>query len=294
MHEDRFQGPNGLEIFTRTWVPDRKARAIVVIVHGFNSHGGQYGWVASELTASGYVVHALDLPGRGRSAGERYYIDDVAKYVESVAILVRRARNLDPSLPVFLFGHSAGGVIACSYALDHQGELAGLVCESFAFRVPAPELVLRIVAAVSRIAPRLGVLRLKNRDFSRDPAAVAALEGDPLIHGEVQPARTVAAMLRANDRLEREFSRLTLPVLILHGTADRATKPQGSRFFFEHTSSKDRTLELLDGYAHDLLNDTGREHAMGIVLGWLDARAPGDARPVRKQELAAPGANGRG
>ena len=132
----------------------------------------------------------------------------------------------EPRLRVFLLGHSAGGVISSVYTLEHQAELAGLVCESFAFRVPAPPFALTAIKGVSRFAPRLGVLRLKNKDFSRDPARVAALDADPLTKDEVQPAITVAAMVRGNERLEREFPLITLPVLILHGTQDKATLAQ--------------------------------------------------------------------
>ena len=90
-----------------------------------------------------------------------------------------------------------------------------------------------------------------------------ALNADPLIAHEVQPTQTVAAMVRADERLEREFARITLPVLILHGTADKATKPSGSQLFFDETGSRDKTLKLYEGHAHDLLNDVGKERRHG-------------------------------
>jgi len=177
---------------------------------------------------------------------------------------------------VYLLGHSAGGVVSCVYALDHQAELAGFICESFAFRVAAPGFVLTLVKWLSRIAPRLPVLRLKTADFSRDPAAVRAMVDDPLgVHREAQPASTVAALLRGAERLEREFPRITLPVLILHGTADRVTMPAGSRQFHEAAGSADKTLKLYDDHAHDLLNDVGRERVMADIMAWLDARIAG-------------------
>ncbi|HVJ01324.1 MAG TPA: alpha/beta hydrolase, partial [Sphingomonas sp.] len=169
-------------------------------------------------------------------------------------------------------GHSAGGVTSATYVLDHQAEIDGFICESFAFQVPAPGFALAAIKGLSHIAPRLGVLRLKNEDFSRDPEWVAALNADPYIKDEVQPAATVAALVRADERLREEFPTVTLPVLIMHGTADKATVCKGSEFFYETAGSADKTLKLYDGHAHDLLADYGKEDVMADIRGWIDAR----------------------
>jgi alpha-beta hydrolase superfamily lysophospholipase len=245
---------------------------VVVVCHGVNSHSGQYLWVGEQLAAAGLAVYALDLRGRGKSAGPRYYIDDVRDYTEDLATLVALAKSREPGLPVFLLGHSAGGVVSCTYALDHQAGLTGLICESFAYQVPAPAIVLAIIKGLGRIAPRLPVLKLRTRDFSRDPAAVRALDADPLTRGEVQPARTVAALLQATERMRREFPTITLPVLILHGTADKATVPAGSEFFHATAGSRDKTLRLYEGHFHDLLNDVGKEAVLAEIVDWIDAR----------------------
>lgn len=272
--EEGIERPGGLKIFVRSWRPAARPRAVVVICHGVNSHGGQYSWAAEQLVAGGLAAYALDLRGRGRSGGERFYVDDVADYVDDLAALVNLAKSREPGVPVFLLGHSAGGVVSCTYALEHQSELAGLICESFAFKVPAPDLVLGIIKGLSHVAPRLRVLKLKNEDFSRDPSAVQALNSDPLTANEAQPAATVAALVRADERLEREFPRITLPVFILHGSADKATLPSGSQFFFDTAGSKDKTLKLYDGHFHDLLNDIGKEEVMADIRRWIDNRLP--------------------
>ena len=182
-------------------------------------------------------------------------------------------KKREPGAPVFMLGHSAGGVIACSYALENQDQLAGLICESFAFRVPAPELALNILQWVGEnVAPRFGALKLKNEDFSRDPAAVAALNADPLIKDETQPARTVAALWAADKHLKVNFPKITLPVLIMHGTLDKATVPAGSQFFFDTVGSKDKTLKLYEGHFHDLLADTGKEGVMADIKAWVEKR----------------------
>lgn len=272
MYESSFEGVGGLKICFRVWRPEAQARAVVVIVPGFNSHGGYYGWVAEQLRSMNLAAYVLDLRGRGKSEGERFYVDKFADYVKDVESFVSLAKSREPGAPVFMLGHSAGGVVACTYALDHQAELAGLVCESFAHQVPAPDVALAVLKGLAHVAPHLHVLKLKNEDFSRDPQVVATMNADPLIAGETQPTQTVAEMVRADERLKNEFNLITLPVLILHGTADKATKPSGSQLFYERTGSTDKTLKLYDGHYHDLLNDTGKELVLGDIKAWLDAR----------------------
>jgi acylglycerol lipase len=272
--EERIESVGGVKIFVRSWRPASKPRAVVVICHGVNSHGGQYVWTAEQLVAGGLAVYALDLRGRGKSDGERFYVENVAHYVSDVAAVVKLAKSREPGLPVFLLGHSAGGVVSCTYALDNQAELAGLICESFAFKVPAPDFALAIIKGLSRLAPRVPALKLKNEDFSRDPIALKALNDDPLIANEAQPAITVAALVRADERLKKEFPRITLPVFILHGTVDKATLPSGSQFFYDTAGSKDKTLKLYEGHFHDLLNDLGKERVMADIKSWIDKHLP--------------------
>jgi len=270
--EGTFQSTGGLNIFFRSWRPTAKPRGVVVVVPGFNSHSGYYGWVADQFVARGLAVYAVDLRGRGKSDGERFYVQQFADYVGDASGLVALAKSREPGLPVFLLGHSAGGVVACTYALEHQAELAGLICESFAFQVPAPDFALAVLKGLSHIAPHAHVLPLKNEDFSRDPKVVAAMNADPLIAHETQPTQTVAAMVRADERLKQEFPLITLPVFILHGTADKATRPSGSQAFYDAAGSTDKTLKLYDGRFHDLLNDTDRETVMADITRWVDAR----------------------
>ncbi len=270
--EGRLEGVGGLRIFHRIWRPARPPRGVVVVVHGFNAHSGHYAWAAEQLVAHGFAVYALDLRGRGRSDGERFYVDQFSDYVDDVALLVRLARSEEIGLPVFLLGHSAGGVVACLYAVEHQADLAGLICESFAFRVPAPDFALAVLKGLSHVAPHAHVLRLKNEDFSRDPKIVAEMNADPLIADEAQPTKTVAAMVRADERLENEFPLMTLPLLILHGTADKATRPEGSRMFHERAGSLDKTLKLYEGHVHDLLRDLDRELVIADIRQWIESR----------------------
>jgi alpha-beta hydrolase superfamily lysophospholipase len=286
MIEGSFEGVGGVRIFTRAWVPAVPAHAVVVISHGFNSHSGYYDWVAEEFVSRGLAVYALDHRGRGRSGGERFFVEKVDDHVADLATFIQIVKTKEPGLPLFLLGHSAGGVIACVYALDHQDELAGLICEDFAHEVPAPDFALTLVKGLSHLLPRARALKLKNEDFSRDPEAVAAMNADPLIANEVQPAITIAALVRADERLKREFPRIKIPVLILHGTRDKVTKPSGSQHFYEKTGSADKTLKLYEGHFHDLLADVGKRQVLADIQTWIDAHLGADI-PRGGRELRA-------
>jgi acylglycerol lipase len=274
MNEGRFEGVGGLRIFTRSWRPPGKPRASVVISHGFNSHSGHYQWVAEQFVAHGLAVYALDHRGRGKSDGERFYVDKFADYVHDLATFIKMVRVQETGTPVFLLGHSAGGVIACGYALEYQDQLAGLICESFAHQVPAPDFALAVLKGISHLAPHAHVFKLKNEDFSRDQNWVDMLNSDPLIAHEVQPTKTVAEMVRADERLKKDFPLIKLPLLIIHGTADKATKPHGSRRFYETAGSADKTLKIYEGHFHDLLADIDKEVVMSDIQAWIDKRLP--------------------
>jgi alpha-beta hydrolase superfamily lysophospholipase len=196
----------------------------------------------------------------------------VSDYAADLASMINLAKARYPETPVYLLGHSAGGVVSCIYALEHQAEIAGLICESFAFKVYAPDVALAIVKGLSHIAPHLHVLKLPIEAFSRDPRVVETMKSDPLLADEVQPSQTVAALVRADERLEKEFPLIKLPLLILHGKADAATKPAGSQFFYDTAGSSDKTLKLYDGHFHDLLSDVDKEVVMADIVAWLNAR----------------------
>ena len=269
--EEYIEGRNG-KLFVRAWRPAASPRAVVGICHGFNSHSGHYSWVASQCVRNGLAVYAVDLRGRGKSEGERFYVESIDDYVEDVAALIKLSKSREPGLPVYLLGHSAGGVTSCVYALEHQNEIAGLICESFAFQIPAPDFALAVLKGLSHIAPHTHALALNNADFSRDPAAVEDMNTDQLIVHESQPIGTMAALVHADERLKRDFPKITLPVLIIHGANDRVTNPSGSKQFYDRAGSTDKTLKIYAGRFHDMLNDLGKEEVMADVINWIEVR----------------------
>src|SRR5262245_11680561 len=120
MKEETIEGVGGLKIFMRSWRPDDRPRGTVVINHGLKAHGGLYDWAAQQFVRKQFAVYALDMRGHGRSGGEPLFVERMADYTGDLARLVALAKEREGELPTFLLGHSAGGVVACLYALEHQ------------------------------------------------------------------------------------------------------------------------------------------------------------------------------
>lgn len=198
-NEGTFEGVGGLKIATRSWRPEGAVRGIVILIHGFNSHSGYMAWPAEQFEKNGFAAYALDLRGRGKSEGERFYVEKFSDYLGDVDKLVEIARAENPGLPIYVLGHSAGGVIASSYVFEHQDKIAGLMCESFALDVGLPNAAALLIKGISDLTPHLHLYTLKNEIFSRDPAVVAAMNSDPLIANESQPAETSAELIKAAE-----------------------------------------------------------------------------------------------
>ena len=273
-NENTFEGVGGLKIATRSWSPVGAVRGIMILVHGFNSHSGYFAWAGERFAEDGFAVYALDHRGRGKSEGERFYVEHFSDWLADVNTLTDIARSENPGLPVYMLGHSVGGVIASSYVYEHQEEIAGLICESFAFDVGLPQLVQLALEGASYLIPHLPVYSLKNEIFSRDPAVIKQMDNDPLIANEKQPAETAAEVLKAAARLKEHMPNIKVPVFIIHGTDDKATRYQGSQYFYDNVGSADKTLKLYEGGYHDLLNDIDKETVMADILAWVNERIP--------------------
>jgi acylglycerol lipase len=270
-----LHGADGIAIFTQSWLPKAaEPAASVILVHGLGEHSDRYEWVAGQLVDAGYAVHACDHRGHGRSQGARALVDlDAA--VQDLDRLVDEASEGRPDLPVAMLGHSLGGLIAIRYALAHQHRLRALVLSAPLAALDAPPAALRLARAVARVAPRLGVTSLDARLVSRDPAVVAAYREDPLVHHGSIPAATVAQIARAVAALPHAVAAITLPTLIVYGTADGLCPPAGAVMLGERIGSQDLTARAYEDLYHEVLAEPERESVMRDVLRWLGERLPG-------------------
>ena len=244
------------EIFVRTW-PLAGAKGTVVIVHGLAEHSGRYEHVAQALNAAGYAVSAFDHRGHGRSVGFPGDMGtDVDRLIGDVVAQCEAAKQQTDK--VFLLAHSMGTLFALPAAIEVPfGTLAGLVLSG--------------VALVPLIAPSDDGAAISASAISRDPAVVKAYEDDPLVFKQELPAALVekAAEVfgRANDAVEK----ITIPVLLLHGTADQLTSIEGANKVYAELVISDKTMKAYDGLYHEVLNEPEKGEVIGDLVAWLDA-----------------------
>lgn len=272
--EGTFSGADGAEVYFQYWQPAAPPRAVILVAHGAGEHGSRYAALASYFTARGYVVAVADHPGHGKSAGSYGHIRRLDDLLASMASLDAKLREKFPQLPVFLLGHSMGGLLACLYLLEHQQAFRGCVLSGAAVKteIEPPAWQLFVIRCLSLVAPRSGALRLDPDGVSRDPNVVAKYEADPLINHGKMSARMVAELFSGMRSLQARAGDITLPILILHGGADSMTSPEGSRFLFEHVGSVDKGLEIFPGLYHEIFNEPERDALFADMFEWFESR----------------------
>ena len=268
-----FAGVGGRRIFWHSWTPAEAARGAIVLVHGVGEHSGRYEHVVARLLDEGYAVHASDHRGHGRSDGPRAFIEDMDDVVADVDTLVNRAVASHPGVPLFMLGHSMGGLISLRYALAHQERLSGLILSAALAAIESVAKPLELVGrALSVLAPHTPLIAIDPSLVSRDPAVVAAYVSDPLVHHGKLPARTAAQLADAVERFPTTVGAITVPTLILYGTADGLCPPAGSDMLAQRIGSADATVKAYDGLFHEILNEPERDTVLDDIVAWLAAR----------------------
>jgi acylglycerol lipase len=274
-HEQGFvAAKDGTELFVQSWRPTEPARGVVVVVHGLMDHGSRYADFAASLVAGGFAVYAPDLRGHGHSEGIRVYVDSFEEYLDDLDLFVKLVQAKEPGKPVFVFGHSMGGAIATLYTIRKSPKLAGLVLSAAALRADVSGFKVFGTGLVAGLSPKAGVFQLDVHDFSRDPIVVNTGLADPLVYQGAAPARTTKELLGAIDDIGKQMEAVTVPLLILHGTADRVTPPGGSEELYARAKSADKKIDLYPGLFHDLLHEPERAKVTADIVDWVARRAP--------------------
>ena len=269
--KNRFRGANGLSLFYQAWYPSGTAKAVLALVHGFGEHCDRYATVTTALTEAGYAVFGFDNQGHGRSEGQRGHINRWHEYRDNVSAFLTQVRHHEPDLPLFVLGHSLGGLIVLDFALNAPQGLSGIVISGPPIRpvgIAKPYLV-AIARVLSGIWPRFSMdVGAGAETLSRDPAIVNQTEDDPLTHS-VATVRWGTECLVAIAAVRRNVAQMQVPILLVHGSADKVNDVKGSKEIFERIPS-DKTLKIYPGSYHEPHNDLDRNQVMNDIVEWLD------------------------
>lgn len=264
----------GKMLFGRLWQGQANPSTAILLIHGYGEHSGRYQHIAGALQKINAAVYSFDLTGHGKSEGISAYIDRFDHYVDEAEDALQMLGKRYQNLPLYVIGHSMGGLIAAYLALRRQQQINGLITSGGALKVNedlSPFLV-KISGLLSVLLPKMPAVKLSSDLISTDPEVVAKYENDPLIYHGGTRCRTGAEVIRASREIAAKFDQLTLPLLIMHGAADKLTDPQGSRQLHQQAASKDKTLHIFDGLRHEIFNEPQREMVIKTVVEWISKR----------------------
>lgn len=242
--EEFVETQDRTRVFLRAWRP-AAVRAVVVGVHDTGSDSARYRDLAEVLALHGIATWAVDLRGCGRSAGSRRDVP-IDRHGLDVAAMVSRARQCDPAAPLFMLGHGNGAVIACRYAAQHEGALDGIVCEAIV------------------LAPAW---------------AVAVARKQPWLSGALGWVGNT--LFRIQPQMRKPLARLSLPLLLLHGSEDPVASPVHSQRLHMLAGSPDRTLQVFEGYDHQLVEGSGHALVRDKICQWIEAQLESRSRRSR-------------
>lgn len=268
-------GGGGARLFHR-WHPASEPRAIVVFVHGLAEHSGRYLHVFEAFNAAGISCAGIDLRGHGRSSGRRCYIDSWSDYLDDVDTAIALARERGGAeLPLFVFGHSMGGLIAATWSLFGRArDTAGVLLSSpgMGASVEVPAWKDKLGMVMSRLWPGLAIpTGLDANLVSRDAEVVTAYKGDPLVF-TTATARWYTEFLAAQEQAFARASQQAVPMIVMQAGADGLVDPAASKRFFDALGVADKTWKSYDGLYHELVNEPEKPQVIEDMLAWMTER----------------------
>ena len=271
-----FEAAGAVRLVWQSWAPDGHPIAVLAVVHGYGEHGGRYGYLVDDMVPRGYAVFTFDLRGHGRSPGRRGHVDRFGDYVADARAFLALVRRACPDAPVFLLGHSMGGLIAAALAEEGDAGLAGVVLSSpfLGMRLAVPAFQVGAARLLSRVAPTLRMNNpLRAEQLSHDAAVVAAADADPLNHRQTT-VRWGAEILSVQPAVIAAADRLRAALLLLYADDDPIADPRAAEELFARAGAVDKTRRCYAGYYHEIFNEVGRAAVFEDLAAWLGEHVP--------------------
>jgi alpha-beta hydrolase superfamily lysophospholipase len=274
-HEEGFlNSADHLRLFWQRYTPPAP-RATVAVLHGGGDHSGRYPALTTALVRGGFQVALVDFRGHGQSDGRRWYVDAFSDYLADLDAFVAKLREDGLAGPLFVVGHSMGGLIAALWGLSHGREVAGFVLSSPFFGLALEPPAVKVLAArlLGRLVPWLPVSAgLDVADLTSDEEMRRWTERDPL-YGRATTPRWFEESGRAQEEVLRRAGEFQAPLLVVAAGADAIADTKTTRRWYGEVRSVDKGLEVYEGFRHEIFNEVERHRPIEAVVGWLDQRA---------------------
>ncbi|GAK52154.1 lysophospholipase [Candidatus Moduliflexus flocculans] len=255
---------DGTRLFLKVNIP-ATPQAIIVIVHGLCEHLGRYAYLTQKLTDRNFGVYRFDHRGHGKSEGTPIFYHDFHEMIDDVHAVVALAKKEHPTLPVFLIGHSMGGLAVTTFGIKYPNAVKGIVASGAVTRFNRAFPIPPNQPADSYFPNELA------NAISSDPAVVEAYKNDPLVAKQVSFG-LFYCLFAAVDWNKQHSSKFVDAVLLLHGCHDELASEKDSREFFGDISSKDKTLKIYAFLFHEIFNEPSKDEVIGDVISWLEKR----------------------
>lgn len=271
--KDFFLARDGQELYYTVTHPKR-AKGVILLLHGMAEHSGRYTAFANFLAESGWMVYRYDQRGHGRTPGLRCYVENLDILVEDLEEVLHWIKTKHPRKKLFLLGHSFGGQVSLNFLAAHPKMVQGAILSSpnIALAMKVPWITKVVGQFASKFLPSFHIPNdVDPKWVSRDPKVVKAYQEDRLVEDKIS-LRLGAEVLKNLEELPAKAKKIRTPVLFFQGSGDKITCPQATQDFFEHVSAKDRHLKIYPGFYHETLNELGKAEVYQDVLHWLEER----------------------
>ena len=271
-----WQTADGLHLFSQGWEPESEIQAVICLVHGLGEYSGRYNILAARLIQEGYALMGFDLRGHGKSQGQRGHTPAFDFFMQDIAQFLDQAAKRYPLSPLFLYGHSLGGILVLNYVLRERPELSGVIATGAGLRTVLEKQHLKIAFArlAGALIPQLSLPSGLDADMiSRDIAIVQAYRNDPLVHDRATLKMANECFQSIPWAFEHASDFPTVPLLLMHGTGDQVAYYQGSQEFAAGVPG-DCTLKLWDGFYHEIHNEPEKSQVFDYLIAWLNEKCP--------------------
>ncbi len=269
MQEFNWNTADGVKIYAKEWEV-KEPKGVVCLVHGLGEHINRYNHVAEFFNQNGYAVLGNDHRGHGQSDGKRGHAPKHEVFLDEVDQLLAIAKERYLGKPTFLYGHSMGGNIVLTYAVERQPRIAGIISSAafIQFGTQPSKILVGLGKLTRSLYPSLTQANGLGRDaLSHDPKVIEAYSNDPLVHDKISSAMGMN-MMDAAAALDSYEGTISSPLLVMHGEDDRITSAAGSKAFADRVKG-DVSCKIWEGLYHEIHNEPQQEYVFKHILGWM-------------------------